>query len=145
MPNATGAAGQLWCSVSVGGNSPTHTSAPAGTAIPLRGPDHLGSEPFPMTDKQPSAPARTQSGHSGYGLTHVNEPHHDNFTVVGNHLAQPPALSLTAIGLAVHIQPLPAGTHSPWRGCPGCRTCSSREMWTTVGPTSSTTRITARE
>jgi hypothetical protein len=63
-----------------------------------------------MTDKQPSAPARTQSGHSGYGLTHVNEPHHDNFTVVGNHLAQHPDLSLTAIGLAVHIQSLPAGT-----------------------------------
>jgi hypothetical protein len=63
-----------------------------------------------MTDKHPSAPARPQSGHSGYGVTHVNEPHHDNFTVVGNHLAQHPELSLTAIGLAVHIQSLPAGT-----------------------------------
>nr|WP_324826430.1 helix-turn-helix domain-containing protein [Streptomyces sp. 46] len=40
----------------------------------------------------------------------MTERHEDNFTVVGNHLAQHPDLSLTAIGLAVHIQSLPAGT-----------------------------------
>ncbi|WP_326802931.1 hypothetical protein OIE49_16145 [Streptomyces sp. NBC_01788] len=40
----------------------------------------------------------------------MNEPHHENFTVVGNHLAQHAELSLTAIGLAVHIQSLPKGT-----------------------------------
>lgn len=40
----------------------------------------------------------------------VTERHDDHFTVVGNHLAQHPELSLTAIGLAVHIQSLPAGT-----------------------------------
>ncbi|WP_461084341.1 helix-turn-helix domain-containing protein [Streptomyces deserti] len=63
-----------------------------------------------MTDKQPSAPARASSGRSAGGVEHVNEPHHDHFVVVGNHLAQHPELSLTAIGLAVHIQSLPAGT-----------------------------------
>ncbi|MFJ3617892.1 helix-turn-helix domain-containing protein [Streptomyces iakyrus] len=61
-----------------------------------------------MTDQHPSAPARAQSGTSG--VQHVTERHEDNFTVVGNHLAQHPDLSLTAIGLAVHIQSLPAGT-----------------------------------
>ncbi|MEU6089008.1 helix-turn-helix domain-containing protein [Streptomyces sp. NPDC047085] len=63
-----------------------------------------------MTDKQRNAPARPKSAHSHSGVIHVNEPHHDNFTVVGNHLAQHPELSLTAIGLATHIQSLPAGT-----------------------------------
>ncbi|ANP55662.1 hypothetical protein J2Z21_005699 [Streptomyces griseochromogenes] len=62
-----------------------------------------------MTDKQPSAPARAKTRHSS-GVTHVNEPHHDNFTVVGNHLAQHSELSLVAIGLALHIQSLPKGT-----------------------------------
>ncbi|TXJ73863.1 helix-turn-helix domain-containing protein [Streptomyces lavendulae] len=62
-----------------------------------------------MTDKQRNAPSRPTSRHSS-GVTHVNEPHHDNFTVVGNHLAQHPELSLTAIGLATHIQSLPEGT-----------------------------------
>ncbi|MEU2540194.1 helix-turn-helix domain-containing protein [Streptomyces iakyrus] len=61
-----------------------------------------------MTEQHPSAPARAQSGTSG--VQHVTERHDDHFTVVGNHLAQHPDLSLTAIGLAVHIQSLPAGT-----------------------------------
>ncbi|MEV7079898.1 helix-turn-helix domain-containing protein [Streptomyces sp. NPDC093516] len=63
---------------------------------------------FPMTEQHPSAPSRAQSGTSG--VQHVTERHDDHFTVVGNHLAQHPELSLTAIGLAVHIQSLPAGT-----------------------------------
>ncbi|MER6355203.1 helix-turn-helix domain-containing protein [Streptomyces sp. NPDC001634] len=63
-----------------------------------------------MTDKQRNAPKGAKSAHSHSGVIHVNEPHHDNFTVVGNHLAQHPELSLTAIGLATHIQSLPAGT-----------------------------------
>ncbi|MFV0135279.1 helix-turn-helix domain-containing protein [Streptomyces sp. HMX87] len=63
-----------------------------------------------MTDKHPSAPARPASGRSTGGVEHVNVPHTENFTVVGNHLAQHPDLSLTAIGLAVHIQSLPAGS-----------------------------------
>ncbi|WP_329338002.1 helix-turn-helix domain-containing protein [Streptomyces sp. NBC_00663] len=62
-----------------------------------------------MTDQQPSAPARAKSGRFTRGVEHVNEPHTDNFVVVGNHLAQHPELSLMAIGLAVHIQSLPAG------------------------------------
>ncbi|MFF8229045.1 helix-turn-helix domain-containing protein [Streptomyces caelestis] len=61
-----------------------------------------------MTEQQPSAPARAQSGTSG--VQHVTERHDEHFTVVGNHLAQHPELSLTAIGLAVRIQSLPAGT-----------------------------------
>lgn len=63
-----------------------------------------------MTDQQPSASARAKSGRFTGGVEHVNEPHTDNFVVVGNHLLQHPELSLTAIGLAVHIQSLPAGT-----------------------------------
>ncbi|MFF9770702.1 helix-turn-helix domain-containing protein [Streptomyces sp. NPDC014636] len=62
-----------------------------------------------MTDKKRNAPAGRKTRHSS-GVTHVNEPHHDNFTVVGNHLAQHPELSLVAIGLALHIQSLPEGT-----------------------------------
>ncbi|MCF3131038.1 helix-turn-helix domain-containing protein [Streptomyces olivochromogenes] len=66
-----------------------------------------------MTGKKRNAPKRAKSGNAGHshsGVIHVNEPHHDNFTVIGNHLAQHPELSLTAIGLAAHIQSLPAGT-----------------------------------
>jgi len=63
-----------------------------------------------MTTQQPSAPPRARSGSSGPGIVHVTERHHEQFTVVGNHLAQHPELSLTAIGLATHIQSLPKGT-----------------------------------
>lgn len=42
------------------------------------------------------------------GITHINTPHTTRFTTVGNHLAQHRQLSLTAIGLALHIQSLPA-------------------------------------
>lgn len=44
------------------------------------------------------------------GVIHVIVPHTREYVVVGNHLAQHEELSLTAIGLAVHIQSLPAGT-----------------------------------
>ncbi len=43
------------------------------------------------------------------GVIHVAAPHPNRFTIVGNHLAQHAELSLTAIGLGVHIQSLPAG------------------------------------
>ncbi|MEV5551419.1 helix-turn-helix domain-containing protein [Streptomyces sp. NPDC052309] len=43
------------------------------------------------------------------GVIHDNVRHTTNFTVVGNHLAQHPELSLLAIGLGLHIQSLPAG------------------------------------
>lgn len=39
----------------------------------------------------------------------MDDRHDQEFTVVGNHLAQHPDLSLTAIGLATHIQSLPDG------------------------------------
>ncbi|WP_419096054.1 helix-turn-helix domain-containing protein [Streptomyces sp. B6(2022)] len=44
------------------------------------------------------------------GVVHENARHTTQFTVVGNHLAQHVALSLVAIGLATHIQSLPAGS-----------------------------------
>ncbi|NUW02753.1 hypothetical protein [Streptomyces sp. CAI 127] len=44
------------------------------------------------------------------GVIHITIPHTDRFTVVGNHLAQHPDLSCTAIGIAVRIQSLPQGT-----------------------------------
>ncbi|MFJ9430900.1 helix-turn-helix domain-containing protein [Streptomyces sp. NPDC101490] len=44
------------------------------------------------------------------GVVHENTPHTTHFTVVGNHLAQHGELSLMAIGLATHIQSLPAGS-----------------------------------
>ncbi|MEU0159241.1 hypothetical protein ABZ154_10475 [Streptomyces sp. NPDC006261] len=44
------------------------------------------------------------------GVIHVVIRHTDRFTVVGNHLAQHPTLSTTAVGLAVRIQSLPQGT-----------------------------------
>ncbi|MGW7102526.1 helix-turn-helix domain-containing protein [Streptomyces sp. NPDC054838] len=43
------------------------------------------------------------------GVVHVNVRHTRRFTVVGNHLAQHAEMSLVAIGLALHIQSLPAG------------------------------------
>ncbi|MEI5099370.1 helix-turn-helix domain-containing protein [Streptomyces sp. PmtG] len=62
-----------------------------------------------MTYQQLIAPERSASGPPGPGLHHVTEPHTERFTVVGNDLAQHRELSLTAIGLALHIQSLPAG------------------------------------
>ncbi|WP_326753637.1 helix-turn-helix domain-containing protein [Streptomyces hirsutus] len=55
----------------------------------------------------PSRRARAK-GHPG-GVTHDNSRHTTRFTVIGNHLAQHPDLSLLAIGLACHIQSLPTG------------------------------------
>ncbi|MFJ8858337.1 helix-turn-helix domain-containing protein [Streptomyces sp. NPDC102451] len=43
------------------------------------------------------------------GVLHVTVRHASGFTVIGNHLAQHRTLSLLAIGLAAHIQSLPAG------------------------------------
>ncbi|MFD4942850.1 helix-turn-helix domain-containing protein [Streptomyces sp. NPDC058239] len=57
-----------------------------------------------MDTQQISAPARASSG-----VVHDNSRHSTRFTVVGNHLTQHRDLSLTAIGLAAHIQSLPAG------------------------------------
>ncbi|MFF7136717.1 MULTISPECIES: helix-turn-helix domain-containing protein [unclassified Streptomyces] len=68
-----------------------------------------------MDMQNPSAPPRPQSraagknhSHAG-GLVHENARHTERFTVIGNHLAQHPELSLVARGLALYIQSLPAG------------------------------------
>ncbi|MFI2223498.1 helix-turn-helix domain-containing protein [Streptomyces fradiae] len=53
--------------------------------------------------------AGKRPGDHSPGVIHVNTRHTTRFTVVGNHLAQHAALSLVAIGLAVHIQSLPTG------------------------------------
>ncbi|WP_455431826.1 helix-turn-helix domain-containing protein [Streptomyces fagopyri] len=55
----------------------------------------------------PSVPSVARTGPGG--VTHVNVRHTSRYTVIGNHLAQHRELSLTAIGLATHIQSLPAG------------------------------------
>ncbi|MFP8960979.1 helix-turn-helix domain-containing protein [Streptomyces nanhaiensis] len=62
-----------------------------------------------MAEPQPSAPSRAPSAVPRGGVVHVTARHTERFTVVGNHLAQHRELSLTAIGLAVHIQSLPDG------------------------------------
>lgn len=69
-----------------------------------RGPDQRGRVTFPMDTQQISAPSRASSG-----VVHDNSRHTSRFTVVGNHLTQHRELSLTAIGLAAHVQSLPAG------------------------------------
>ncbi|MET8114964.1 helix-turn-helix domain-containing protein [Streptomyces prasinus] len=67
--------------------------------------DH-GRERNP-TKPHPSRHAHAK-GHPG-GVTHDNTRHAARFTVIGNHLAQHPDLSLLAIGLGCHIQSLPTG------------------------------------
>ncbi|MFF1923243.1 helix-turn-helix domain-containing protein [Streptomyces sp. NPDC058221] len=77
-----------------------------------------------MDTQQITAPPYAQPGHSpGFpgpnggprdvtptsGVIHVNTRHASGFVIIGNHLAQHDELSLVAIGLAVHIQSLPAG------------------------------------
>ncbi|WP_329266987.1 helix-turn-helix domain-containing protein [Streptomyces pseudovenezuelae] len=74
-----------------------------------------------MDTQNPSAPPHAQSRlaankplnrrrpHSRGGLIHDNTRHTERFTVIGNHLAQHPELSLLAIGLGVHLQSLPKG------------------------------------
>ncbi|MFB6842102.1 helix-turn-helix domain-containing protein [Streptomyces sp. NPDC056361] len=62
--------------------------------------------PAASRDEAKNHPSRGTSA----GVVHENTPHSTHFTVVGNHLAQHEALSLTAIGLATHIQSLPAGS-----------------------------------
>ncbi|MEI5523992.1 helix-turn-helix domain-containing protein [Streptomyces brasiliscabiei] len=73
-----------------------------------------------MDTQHPSAPTRAHARppannhpdrpHSGGGgLLHDHTRHTTRFTVIGNHLAQHPKLSLVAIGLAAHIQSLPKG------------------------------------
>ncbi|MGW7459582.1 helix-turn-helix domain-containing protein [Streptomyces sp. NPDC054797] len=66
-----------------------------------------------MDAPQPTVIARASVRNPGEtprsGVVHVNARHTRRFTVVGNHLAQHPELSLTARGLALYIQSLPTG------------------------------------
>ncbi|MGW4852774.1 helix-turn-helix domain-containing protein [Streptomyces sp. NPDC004288] len=62
--------------------------------------------PTASRDEAKNHPSRGTSA----GVVHENAPHATHFTVVGNHLAQHEELSLTAIGLATHIQSLPTGS-----------------------------------
>lgn len=70
---------------------------------------NLSAPPRPQTrpagSKRPNWARRITTG----GLRHDNSSHTTRFTVVGNHLAQHPQLSLLAIGLGVHLQSLPEG------------------------------------
>ncbi|MFC8205129.1 helix-turn-helix domain-containing protein [[Kitasatospora] papulosa] len=54
-------------------------------------------------------PGTTEDAKPSSGVVHINSRHTTDFTVIGNHLSRHRALSLVAIGLAVHIQSLPAG------------------------------------
>lgn len=72
-----------------------------------------------MDTENPSAPPRAQSRIPGRnhpparahsGVVHDNARHTEKFTVIGNHLAQHPELSLLAIGLATYIQSVRQGT-----------------------------------
>ncbi|MFF8804447.1 helix-turn-helix domain-containing protein [Streptomyces omiyaensis] len=56
-----------------------------------------------MASQHPNAPARAS------GLVHQNVRLTHRYVVVSNDLAQHPALSFTARGLALHLQSLPAG------------------------------------
>ncbi|MFI6646086.1 helix-turn-helix domain-containing protein [Streptomyces sp. NPDC050529] len=58
---------------------------------------------------QPGSPGTRPDVTPTSGVIHVNIRHTTGFTVIGNHLAQNRELSLIAIGLAAHIQSLPAG------------------------------------
>ncbi|MFF2731473.1 helix-turn-helix domain-containing protein [Streptomyces sp. NPDC058008] len=60
-----------------------------------------------MDTQQVIAPPRARSAETG--VIHSNVRHTAGFTVIGNHLAQHRGLSLVAVGLAAHIQSLPAG------------------------------------
>ncbi|MEU0374042.1 helix-turn-helix domain-containing protein [Streptomyces sp. NPDC006283] len=63
-----------------------------------------------MAVAQLNAPVCASPPVPAVGIRHINLPHNDRFVVIGNHLAQHSGLSLTAIGLSVHIQSLRAGT-----------------------------------
>lgn len=68
---------------------------------------------FPMDTENPSATTPAQSrirgknhpdGDRVAGIVHDHVRHTENFTVIGNDLAQHPELSLLAIGLACYLE-----------------------------------------
>ncbi|SFM73066.1 hypothetical protein SAMN04487980_1004379 [Streptomyces sp. cf124] len=64
---------------------------------------------YPSPEHSPPAPPELPPDAPRAGVLHVRHRHTERYTVVGNHLAQHPSLSATAIGLGVHIQSLPDG------------------------------------
>ncbi|MFV0134418.1 helix-turn-helix domain-containing protein [Streptomyces sp. HMX87] len=72
-----------------------------------------------MAETKPNAALRPRQGvpHSAThsGVTHVRAYQPNRYTIIGNHLAQHRGLSLTAIGLAVHILSLPEGASADIR------------------------------
>ncbi|MCX4882183.1 MULTISPECIES: helix-turn-helix domain-containing protein [unclassified Streptomyces] len=70
-------------------------------SVPPHAQSRIGGKNHPLRHASTAA-------YSG-GVVHDNTRHTTRFTVIGNHLAQHPDLSGLAIGLAVHIQSLPAG------------------------------------
>uniref|UniRef100_UPI0004C7C33D hypothetical protein n=1 Tax=Streptomyces sp. NRRL WC-3549 TaxID=1463925 RepID=UPI0004C7C33D len=67
----------------------------------------MGTQQVSASPCAPPGPAGIPAPASG--VVHVNVRHTAGFTVIGNHLSRHRGLSLTAIGLSVHIQSLPAG------------------------------------
>ncbi|MGV9944019.1 hypothetical protein [Streptomyces sp. NPDC003401] len=67
-----------------------------------------------MAEKKPGPAPRPNQGArrsaTPSGVTHVRTYRSGQYVVVGDHLAQHRALSLTAIGLATHILSVPEGT-----------------------------------
>ncbi|MCQ4194642.1 helix-turn-helix domain-containing protein [Streptomyces parvulus] len=68
----------------------------------------LPAHPSPERQSPPAPPALPPDAPRA-GVLHVRHRHTERYTVVGNHLAQQPRLSATAIGIGVHIQSLPDG------------------------------------
>ncbi|MFI0998539.1 helix-turn-helix domain-containing protein [Streptomyces galbus] len=63
------------------------------------------------TPAESRVPAKNHpAGYRPAGVVHEHVRHTENFTVIGNDLAQHPELSLLAIGLACHIQSVRPGT-----------------------------------
>ncbi|WP_435209725.1 hypothetical protein [Streptomyces sp. bgisy034] len=68
----------------------------------------LPASPSPERQSPPASPELPPDAPRA-GVLHVRHRHTERYTVVGNHLAQHPRLSATAIGIGVHIQSLPDG------------------------------------
>ncbi|MEJ8656870.1 hypothetical protein [Streptomyces sp. MS1.AVA.4] len=68
----------------------------------------LPASPSPERQSRPAPPELPPDAPRA-GVLHVRHRHTQRYTVVGNHLAQHPRLSATAIGIGVHIQSLPDG------------------------------------
>lgn len=78
--------------------------------FPMADPQSNAALPaYPSPEHSPPAPPELPPDAPRAGVLHVRHRHAERYTVVGNHLAQHPRLSATAIGIGVHIQSLPDG------------------------------------